>query len=149
MENAALQVVGPPYRKSLTPVRTSLDLVPTRLGLPLAAGASGSKLVRAGITPALVLASLHDCEPADLGGQRGLPRFVQQPFQKGYERRCQLSQRTAVWFIHSVPIRCGAAGMHKPSIAKGTGGSGRLLPISVAQTSFTAALKGKRDQKAR
>jgi len=39
--------------------------------------------------------------------------------------------------------------MHKPSIAKGTGGSGRLLPISVAQTSFTAALKGKRDQKAR
>ena len=36
----------------LIPVRTSLDLVPTRLGLPLAAGASGSsgsKLVRAGM----------------------------------------------------------------------------------------------------
>ena len=35
----------------IIPVRTSLDLVPTRLDLPLAAGASGSKLVRAGITP--------------------------------------------------------------------------------------------------
>ena len=36
--------------EALIPVRISLDLVPTRLGLPLAAGASGSKLVRAGMT---------------------------------------------------------------------------------------------------
>ena len=33
--------------------------------------------------------------------------------------------------------------MHKPSITKGTGGYSHLLPISVAQTAFTAALKGK------
>ena len=38
-------------KQGFIPVRTSLDLVPTRLGLRLAAGASGSKLVRAGITP--------------------------------------------------------------------------------------------------
>ena len=43
-----------PSLLALIPVRTSLDLVPTRLGLPLAAGASGSKLVRAGITGRII-----------------------------------------------------------------------------------------------
>jgi len=56
-------------KKGMIPVRTSLDLVPTRLGLPLAAGASGSKLVRAGMSGLL----------PGWQGATGLPGLVPPP----------------------------------------------------------------------
>ena len=49
----------------MIPVRISLDLVPTRLGLPLAAGASGSKLVRAGMIVPNVESDKHAAKRDD------------------------------------------------------------------------------------